>query len=42
MLSAHNMEITTQDDAGNDVVMQFDVPSDSKAVETACNVDTKK
>jgi hypothetical protein len=42
MLSAHTMEITTQDEAGNDVVMQFDVPSDSKAVEAACDVDTKK
>jgi hypothetical protein len=41
MLRAHTVEITTQDDAGNDVVMQFDVPSDSKAVEEACNVDTK-
>jgi hypothetical protein len=41
MLSAHTVEITTQDDAGNDVVMQFDVPSDSKAVEAACDVDTK-
>jgi len=42
MLSAHTVEITTQDDAGNDVVMQFDVPSDSKAVEAACDVDTRK
>ena len=42
MLSAHTVEITTQDDAGNDVVMQFDVPSDSKAVEEACDVDVKK
>jgi hypothetical protein len=42
MLSAHTVEITTQDDAGDDVVMQFDVPSDSKAVEAACNVDNKK
>jgi hypothetical protein len=41
MLSAHTVEITVQDDGGNDVVMQFDVPSDSKAVEAACNVDTK-
>ena len=42
MLSAHTVEISTQDDAGNDVVMQFDVPSDSKAVAVACDVDIKK
>jgi len=42
MLSAHIVEISTQDDAGNDVVMQFDVPSDSKAVAVACDVDIKK
>jgi hypothetical protein len=42
MLSAHTVEITTQDEAGDDIVMQFDVPSDSKAVEAACDVDTKK
>jgi hypothetical protein len=42
MLSAHIVEITTQDEAGDDIVMQFDVPSDSKAVEAACDVDTKK
>jgi hypothetical protein len=42
MLSAHTVEITTQDEAGDDIVMQFDVPSDSKAIEAACDVDTKK
>ena len=42
MLSSHTVEITTQDEAGDDIVMQFDVPSDSKAVEAACDVDTKK
>jgi len=42
MLSAHTVEITTQDDAGDDVVMQFEVPADSQAVEAACNVDKKK
>ena len=41
ILRAHTVEITTQDDGGNDVVMQFDVPSDSNAVEQACDVDTK-
>jgi hypothetical protein len=42
LLRAHTLEITTQDEVGDDIVMQFDVPSDSKAVEAACNVDTKK
>jgi hypothetical protein len=42
LLRAHTVEITAQDEVGDDIVMQFDVPSDSKAVETACNVDTKK
>jgi hypothetical protein len=42
MLGAHSVEITTQDDAGDDVVMQFDVPSDSTAVAQACDVDTRK
>ncbi len=42
MLSAHTVEITTQDESGTDVVMQFDVPSDSKAVAQACDVDVKK
>jgi len=42
LLRAHTVEITAQDEVGDDIVMQFDVPSDSKAVEAACNVDTKK
>jgi hypothetical protein len=42
LLRAHTVEFTVQDEIGDDIVMQFDVPSDSKAVEAACNVDTKK
>jgi hypothetical protein len=42
MLGARTVEVTTQDDAGDDVVMQFDVPSDSKAVEEGCDVDVKR
>ena len=41
ILRAHTVEITTEDENGSEVAVQFDVP-DSKAVEQACNVDTKK
>jgi hypothetical protein len=41
MLRAHTVEITTEADNGSEIVMQFDIP-DSKQVEEACNVDTKK
>ncbi|MFY9732612.1 MAG: hypothetical protein WB723_10225 [Candidatus Acidiferrales bacterium] len=40
ILRAHTAEITTEDENGSDVAMQFDIP-DSTAVEQACNVDTK-
>jgi hypothetical protein len=42
MLSAHTVEIATQDESGTDIVMQFDVPSDSNTVAQACDIDTKK
>jgi hypothetical protein len=35
------VEITTEDENGSEVVMQFDVP-DSKAVAEACDVGAKK
>jgi hypothetical protein len=41
ILRAHTVEITTEDENGSEVAVQFDVP-DSKAVREACNVDTKK
>jgi hypothetical protein len=41
ILRAHTVEITTEDENGSPVTMQFDVP-DSKAVAEACDVDTKK
>ena len=41
ILRAHTVEITTEDENGSEVAVQFDVP-DSKVVEQACNVDTKK
>jgi hypothetical protein len=41
ILRAHTVEITTEDENGSEVSVQFDVP-DSKSVQEACNVDTKK
>jgi len=41
ILRAHTVEITTEDENGSPVTMQFDVP-DSKAVAESCDVDTKK
>jgi len=41
ILHAHTVEITTKDDSGSEVVMQFDIP-DSKQVAEGCDVATKK
>ncbi|MGD0427562.1 MAG: hypothetical protein ABSC10_12650 [Candidatus Acidiferrales bacterium] len=41
MLRARTVEISTHDDRGKDIAMQFDMP-DSTAVEAACNVDEHK
>jgi len=41
MLRARTVEISTHNDGGKDIAMQFDMP-DPTAVETACNVDERK
>jgi hypothetical protein len=41
ILRAHTVELTTEDDRGSRVVMQFDMPN-SPPVEEACNVDNRK
>jgi hypothetical protein len=41
ILRAHTFELTTEDDRGSRLVMQFDMPN-SPPVEEACNVDNRK
>ena len=41
ILRARTVEISTHDDRGKDIAMQFDVP-DPASVEAACNVDEHK
>jgi hypothetical protein len=41
MLRARTVEISTHNDGGKDIAMQFDMP-DPTAVEAACNVDERK
>jgi hypothetical protein len=41
MLRAHTIEITTKDNRGTQVVMQFDMP-DPKLIEQGCEVDDHK
>ena len=41
ILRAHTVELTSEDDRGSRLVMQFDMPG-SAPVEEACNVDNRK